>query len=115
MLARFVVLAFSLALAAPAGAAELCQAPGPPPDQSLRPVAPTKPPTPSCINQETRMSSCRPAVFKAYNASVDAYNEAMIRFNRDGNGYIDALNHWSRSAVDYANCEVQQLNREVAP
>jgi len=61
------------------------------------------------------MSTCRPTVLKAYNASVDAYNVALAKFNTDGNAYIDALNHWGRSAVDYTNCEVQALNRAVNP
>jgi hypothetical protein len=39
----------------------------------------------------------------------------LAKFNTDGNAYIDALNHWGRSAVDYTNCEVQALNRAVNP
>jgi len=116
MFKRVTAFTFAAALTAFAGtasAAELCQAPGPPPDQSLRPVAPIKPVTPSCVNPDTRIANCRPAVLKAYNASVDAYNMAMNKFNADGNVYIDALNHWARSSGDYANCEVQRLNREA--
>ena len=118
MIRPFIASAISALVLAGAGAAcaaELCQQPGPPPDQSLRPVAPVKPVRPSCINEETRMSTCRPTVLKAYNASVDAYNVALAKFNTDGNAYIDALNHWGRSAVDYTNCEVQALNRAVNP
>lgn len=116
MFKRFLALTFSAALSAYAGdasAAELCQAPGPPPDQGLRPVAPIKPAIPSCASSATRADNCRPAVIKAYNANVDAYNTAMIKFNADGNAYIDALNQWARSGVAYANCEIQRLNREA--
>ena len=116
MFRRFVAFTFSAALVAYAGgacAAELCPAPGPPPDQSLRPVAPTKPATPSCVDPVTRTSSCRPAALKTYNANIDTYNQAMNKFNLDGNAYIDALNQWARSGVAYANCEIQQLNRQV--
>jgi len=115
MLRGCVAFTFSVALAAFAGAAcaaELCQAPGPPPDQSLQPVVPVKPATPPCV-KAAQASGCRQSVIKAYNASVDDYNVAMAKFNLDGNAYIDALNHWARSGVDYANCEVQRLNRQV--
>ena len=116
MFKHFAVLTVSAALAAfagGAGAAELCQAPGPPPDQSLRPVAPTKPETPSCVDPVTRAANCRPAIIKGYNLKIDAYNTAMTKFNADGNAYIDALNQWARSGVAYANCEIQRLNREA--
>jgi hypothetical protein len=115
---HFVALTFSAALAAYAGsacAAELCQPPGPPPDQSLRPVAPVKPVRPTCINEVTRISTCRPSVLNAYNAGINDYNAALSKFNLAGNAYIDALNHWTRSAGEYGNCEVQALNREVSP
>ena len=111
------ILMISIAIAACAGAApaaELCQPPGPPPDQSLRPAAPIKPPTPACINEVTRVANCKVSVLKAYNAGIDDYNAALNKFNVDANAYIDALNHWARSAGEYGNCEVQQLNREVA-
>jgi hypothetical protein len=113
-LAAFMISAAIAAYAGGASAAELCQQPGPPPDQSLRPVAPVKPPTPSCVNEETRVANCKVSVLKAYNAGIDGYNAALRKFNVDANAYIDALNHWARSAGDYGNCEVQELNREVA-
>jgi len=112
--AAFTCLAVLTAWGGQVSAADFCQTPGPPPDQALQPVAPVKPDTPSCINPVTRISSCRPAVLKTFNANISDYNQAMIKFNADASGYIDALNHWARASVDYANCEIQRLNREVA-
>ncbi len=117
MFKRFVAVTVSAVLAlsaGAAGAAELCQAPGPPPDQSLRPIAPVKPATPACVNPVTRMATgCRQTVIKTYNADIEAFNLGMNKFNADGNAYIDALNHWARAGVEYANCEIQALNRSA--
>jgi hypothetical protein len=92
--------------------AQICQAPGPPPPQTLRPTHPVKPVQPSCIEAGTMISHCRPAVLNAFNASVEDYNAKLRRYNADAHLYVDQLNHWSQSAVDYANCEIDVMNRE---
>ena len=112
-LAAFMISAAIATYAAGVSAADFCQAPGPPPDQSLRPAAPVKPPTPPCVNEETRVAHCKVSVLTAYNAGIDQYNLALNKFNTDAAAYIDALNRWARSAGEYGNCEVQALNREV--
>jgi hypothetical protein len=108
----FVVSALALACAGAASAEDLCQAPAAPPSQSLRPIRPVKPDRPPCVNETTLVSTCRPAVLKAYNAAVEDYNAKLRRYNLDAGDYVDALNRWGRLAIDYTNCEITLLNRQ---
>jgi hypothetical protein len=108
-----VLLAGVLTLAAQSAvAAEQCAAPLGPPPQSDRPVPPTRPVRPACVDPRTHMSSCRANVLKTYNAEVDAYNARLKQYQTQLAGYMAALDSYTKSALAYANCEVDTVNSQ---
>jgi hypothetical protein len=84
------------------------------PPEAHRPVAPVKPERPACINPNTNVSTCRPAVLRKWNQDIEAFNSQLSQYEIQAHAYIRELNAYTQSAADYANCEVQKLNSETA-
>ena len=99
---RIGALALALA-AAPAEAA--CTPPAPPPGEA-RPVRPTLPPKPACLDAK---GGCPGWEAYAYNDAVKAYNLSLSAFRPLAEAYAQRLNAYVKASADYAQCEVKTL------
>lgn len=94
--------------AAPAIAAA-CTVPTPPPVE--RPVKPSRPAVPSCVNEARSTHTCRRNVIAEYEASLERYSGLFNTYVEEVNAYIAKLNGYTVQAVAYTECE----QRIVAP
>lgn len=76
-----------------------------------RPVKPTRPPVPGCVNEARGTHTCRNNALNAYQASLRDYEEAFTAYVSAVNAYISRLDDYTQEAVRYAECE----RRTVAP
>ena len=90
-----------------------CVAPTAPPDQSLRPRAPTGPVVPACINVAAGTHRCKPKDLQAYNTAIDRYNVEVTNFNTAARQYMNNLRAYIDAVDEYQTCETGVLNAEV--
>ena len=70
-----------------------------------RTVKPTRPATPSCVNEATHRHTCSNRVITAYEASMDAYGQAFDAYIATINAYVQKLSAYAQAANDYGQCE----------
>lgn len=70
-----------------------------------RPVKPTRPPVPSCVNQARGTHTCRNNVLRDYEASMTRYEGEFNAYVASVNAYLRKLETYTRDAVGYADCE----------
>ncbi len=80
-----------------------CVAPQVPPVE--RTVKPTRPVTPSCVNEATHRHTCSNRVINAYEAAMDAYGVAFDTYIATINAYVQKLSVYAQAANDYGQCE----------
>ena len=77
MLAAVLMLALVVQAGEAAAVTAECRAPEAPP--VIRPVKPTRPATPSCVDEARARHNCRPAAYAAFERELAAYGEALQR------------------------------------
>jgi hypothetical protein len=97
------------AASASSASAPVCVAPAAPAQWQPNAI-PEKPKLPSCVNPNTRISTCSKTVLDRYNAAVETRDAAIHKMVDDANLYIQTLNHYNLAVTDYNNCEVHRLN-----
>ena len=70
-----------------------------------RPVKPTAPATPSCVNEATHRHTCNNRVISAYEAALDAYGRDFDAYIATVNAYVQKLSAYAQAANDYGQCE----------
>lgn len=70
-----------------------------------RPVKPTRPPLPSCVNEARGTHTCRGNVLRDYEASMTRYQGEFNAYVDAVNAYLGKLEGYTREAVAYAECE----------
>ena len=88
---------------APAVEASACPIATPPAVE--RPVKPTRPPLPSCVNEARGTHTCRGNVLRDYQTSMNGYEGRFNAYVDSVNNYARKLEAYTRQAVDYAECE----------
>ena len=88
---------------APAVQTTACSAATPP--EVVRPIKPTRPPLPRCVNEERGTHTCRGNVLRDYEASMTRYEGVFNAYVDSVNGYLRRLETYTRDAVTYAECE----------
>jgi len=106
-----VFLLTSTAVAQDAASVEAATCTLPTPPAIERPVKPSRPPVPSCVNEARGTHTCRRNVITEYEASLERYGVQFNAYVESVNGYIARLNGYSVQALAYAECE----QRIVAP
>lgn len=98
-------VAFLVAGAAVAqeAAPAVCTAPTPPAVE--RPVKPSRPPVPGCVNEARGTHTCRNNVLREYEAAMIRYQGQFSTHVDQINAYLRRLETYTRDAVDYAECE----------
>ena len=88
-------------------AAVTCDAPTPPP-ASARPGKPVLPERPACLDAK---GGCLGWEAYSFNDAVKAYNLQAQAFRPIAEAYIQKLNAFVKASSDYAQCEVDALQR----
>lgn len=70
-----------------------------------RPVKPTRPPLPTCVNEARGTHTCRGNVLRDYEASMTRYQGEFNAYVDAVNAYLGKLETYTRDAVAYAECE----------
>ena len=70
-----------------------------------RPVKPTRPDTPSCVDEARNRHTCSNRVIETYNGRMAAYSNAFDEYVAAVNGYVERLVACFNAANDYAQCE----------
>lgn len=78
----------------------------------IRPVKPTKPTPPACVDEARSRHTCRAPVINAYNAQMDAAGKAFTDYVAKLNNYTADLNDYSTAATQYALCERRRAGPE---
>ena len=78
----------------------------------IRPVKPTRPTAPSCVDEARNRHTCRPAVINAYNAQLDSAGQAFTDYVDKLNNYTADLNDYASAANRYAACERRRAGPE---
>lgn len=76
-----------------------------------RPVKPSRPAPPSCVDEARNRHTCSNRTINAYNAEMDRYGEAFDAYVEAVNGYTQTLSVYMEAASEYVQCE----QRVVAP
>ncbi len=80
-----------------------CAVPTPPP--VIRPVKPSRPTPPPCVDEARSRHNCKVSVINAYNAQIDSYGRAFESYVAGLNTYTTDLNAYVEGATRYAACE----------
>lgn len=80
-----------------------CAMPTPPAIE--RPVKPTRPPVPGCVNEARGTHNCRASVLRDYEAAMTRYQGEFNAHVETINAYLGKLETYTREAVAYAECE----------
>lgn len=107
--AAFLLTGAAVAQDAATADATACTVPTPPVVE--RPVKPSRPSIPSCVNEARGTHTCRRSVIAEYEAEMEGYGARFNTYIEQVNAYIAKLNGYSVQAVAYAECE----QRIVAP
>lgn len=70
-----------------------------------RPVKPTRPPLPSCVNEARGTHTCRANILRDYEAAMTRYEGEFDAYVATVNAYLGRLEAYTREAVAYAECE----------
>lgn len=70
-----------------------------------RPVKPTRPAVPSCIDEARNRHTCSNRTINAYNAEMERYGEAFEAYVAAVNGYTRKLGDYIETVNAYARCE----------
>jgi hypothetical protein len=107
MIKTFAGLSAAFLLAGGAVAQEVapvvCPAVSPPTVE--RPVKPTRPPVPSCVNEARGTHNCRNNVLRDYEAAMTRYQAEFSAHVAELNAYMRKLENYTRDAIAYAECE----------
>ena len=88
-------------------AAVVCDAPTPPP-AAARPVKPVLPEKPACLDAK---GGCPGWEAYSFNDAVKGYNLQAQAFRPIAEAYIQKLNAFVKASSDYAQCEVNAMQR----
>jgi hypothetical protein len=93
------------AAAAPAGTA--CAPPEPPP-AAARPAKPALPQKPACLDAK---EGCPGWEAYSYNDAIKAYNGQAQAFRPIAEAYVQKLNAYVKASADYAQCEINVMQK----
>ena len=70
-----------------------------------RPVKPTRPATPGCVDEARSRHNCSRRIINAYNAEMEQYGQAFTAHVAELNAYTRKLAVFVEEAAAYAQCE----------
>lgn len=70
-----------------------------------RPVKPTRPVPPRCVDEARSRHTCSNRVIGAYNAEMERYGEEFTAHVAELNAYTRKLVAYAEAASNYAQCE----------
>ncbi len=70
-----------------------------------RPVKPTRPAPPSCVDEARSRHNCSRRIINAYNAEMEQYGQAFTAHVAELNAYTRKLAVFVEEAAAYAQCE----------
>ena len=70
-----------------------------------RPVKPTRPAIPSCVNEARGTHTCNNRVLNAYEVANREYQQAFSAYVAQVNSYLQKLEAYTRQSIAYAECE----------
>lgn len=70
-----------------------------------RPVKPTRPATPRCVDEARNRHNCSNRIIGAYNAEMERYGASFTAHVAEINAYTRKLAAYVQAASDYAQCE----------
>ncbi len=70
-----------------------------------RPVKPTRPATPGCVDEARSRHNCSRRIINAYNAEMEQYGQAFTAHVAELNAYTRKLAVYVEEAAAYAQCE----------
>jgi hypothetical protein len=70
-----------------------------------RPVKPSRPALPSCIDEAHNRHTCSNRTINAYNGEMERYGAAFDAYVAEINGYAAKLGAYMEAANAYAQCE----------
>ncbi|MGZ9099754.1 MAG: hypothetical protein ACXW3O_08640 [Brevundimonas sp.] len=70
-----------------------------------RPVKPTRPATPSCVDEARSRHNCSNRIIAAYNAEMERYGQSFTAHVAEINAYTRTLAAYVEAAAAYAQCE----------
>jgi len=91
-------------------ASAVCQAPVVP--TAIRPVKPSRPPVPPCVDEARSRHNCRPPVIAAYNRQMGDYSQAFEAYVAELTAYGEALNRYVQDVNQYTLCERKAVGAE---
>ncbi|MBT3509306.1 MAG: hypothetical protein HN472_07155 [Nitrospina sp.] len=93
----------------PANALAYCSAPTPPdPPSSYQ--RPTKPSAPYCVNTYSNTHTCDQWEIDSYNNALRTYKYEVDDYIRKLKNYVSEASQFASETVDYANCEIRNLD-----
>lgn len=98
-----LIAALALLTAGQAAQETTCAAPVTPAIE--RPVKPTRPALPSCIDEARNRHTCNNRTINAYNTEMERYGEAFDAYVAAVNGYTQKLGAYMEAVNDYVQCE----------
>jgi len=103
-----VLLAFIILISNSEAAWALCFEPSAR-DAPLTIYRPDKPSTPYCVNTVTNTHTCDDWEIEAYKADLEQYRSEVNEYIRKLKNYISEAETFYNEVVDYAKCEVRNL------
>ena len=93
----------------PANVLAYCSNPTPPDPPSTY-LRPTKPSVPYCVNTYSNTHTCDQWEIDSYNNDLERYKNDVEDYIRKLKGYVREANSFASETVDYANCEIRNLD-----
>ena len=71
---------------------------------------PSKPSVPFCVNEFSNTHTCDDWTINSYNSDLDRYRYEVDDYQRSLQSYVNDAEYFAREALDYANCEIRNLD-----
>ena len=71
---------------------------------------PSKPSVPFCVNEFSNTHTCDDWTINSYNSDLDRYRYEVDDYQRSLQSFVNDAGDFARQALDYANCEIRNLD-----
>ena len=71
---------------------------------------PSKPSVPFCVNEFSNTHTCDDWTINSYNSDLDRYRYEVDDYQRSLQSFVNDAGDFAREALDYANCEIRNLD-----
>jgi hypothetical protein len=71
---------------------------------------PSKPSVPFCVNEFSNTHTCDDWTINSYNSDLDRYRDEVDDYQSSLQSFVNDSGGFAREALDYANCEIRNLD-----